>query len=114
MVPTYVQSKVKIKKKHAPILQKVTQHHEFVKKLVEECAYEENLAIKAVECTHAKSLSAALAFIDNHEEYSSHHLSEEVNHKDGESNINWLAQLLILYFNTLIVICLVDSMLILF
>ena len=52
-----------IKKIHATIIQQVDETHTFVQELVQKCSYPLDLSIKAVEATRAKSVIAALEYL---------------------------------------------------
>ncbi len=55
-----------IKKVHVPIIEKINETHEFVQELVNNCSYSLEMSIVAVEATRAKSLAAAIEYINAH------------------------------------------------
>jgi len=71
-----------ITKIHVSIIQPVNENHELVQKILEDCDYSLQKAIKAVEATRAISIGAAIEYITKSDmEESSNQLTE---HEDLE------------------------------
>jgi len=100
-----------IKIENVPLIQKVTENHEYVQELVNNCGYSLELSIQAVEVTREKSVAAATEFIESlndNEDSSKKFINQQYYRSDSSDyeDINWLVSVvcIVIHYNFLLLL----------